>query len=248
MAAADCLSDGSAIVGAIVPGDGRIRFCLTPLSNLGNGDWAVVSGPLGDEPARVVFPTGSVDVSPGAHIRQRIRRKMTESELREAEANRGRSLALIDEVSSLFGATVADFELISLRFTLDGTTLICGCVGSPNEYTTRIAQEIERKFNLQAVIQWINDPAKSCGSLARDPHPEAASEATIRNRLGITDASDEFPNGWPRLGSNVRGAAGDGRVKSISVRHNTANLLLRSGETIDVPLQELINWNSQRID
>lgn len=241
MATTSKLDDEAIIVGAIVPGDGRVRFCETKLAGLENGDWVVVSGAPGDEAARVVFPAGSVDTSPSARITQSVHRRLSAIEMHAADANRSRAQALIDEVSNLIADSVDDVELISLRFTLDGAILICDCVGTSKDYTTRIAQEINLRFSLQAVIHWSTGPSVSYGSLARDPHPETASAAPIRDRLGVRDASNQFPNGWPRLGSSVRTLVGDGTVQSVSVRHGTVNVLLPSGGKIDVPLEELID-------
>lgn len=79
MAAPDELTD---ILGALVPGDGRLRFCRTELEDLQIGDWVELDG----EPARIVFGPGQVEYPDAPTDLSRIVRLLTADEIAELSA------------------------------------------------------------------------------------------------------------------------------------------------------------------
>ncbi|HEX7101230.1 MAG TPA: hypothetical protein VF201_01175 [Nitrolancea sp.] len=83
MAAPDELSD---ILGALVPGDGRVRFCRTELEDLQPGNWVELDGTEGSEPARIVFGLGQVEYPDAPPDLPRIHRLLTPDEIAGLDA------------------------------------------------------------------------------------------------------------------------------------------------------------------
>jgi hypothetical protein len=80
MAAPDELT---AILGALVPGDGRLRFCRSNLEDLQAGDWIELSGPQGSESACIVFGPDQVEYPDAPDDLPRIQRRLTPDEIAE---------------------------------------------------------------------------------------------------------------------------------------------------------------------
>jgi hypothetical protein len=78
MAAPDELSD---ILGVLVPGDGRVRFSRSDLTDLQVGDWVELDGTEGREPARIVFGRGQVEYPDAPLELPRIHRRLTADEV-----------------------------------------------------------------------------------------------------------------------------------------------------------------------
>ncbi len=74
MAASDELT---AILGALVPGDGHVYFCRSELADLRAGDWVDLNG----QPARIIFEPGQVDYADAPVDLPRIQRRLTSEEI-----------------------------------------------------------------------------------------------------------------------------------------------------------------------
>jgi hypothetical protein len=83
MAAPDELTE---VLGALVPGDGHLRFCRSGLTDLQVGDWVELIGTEGSEPARIVFGRGQVEYSDAPPDLPRIQRRLTSDEIVGLEA------------------------------------------------------------------------------------------------------------------------------------------------------------------
>ena len=83
MAAPDAMT---AILGALVPGDGRMRFCQTELEDLRVGDWIELNGTQGSEPARIVFGPGQVEYPDAPADLPRAYRRLTLDEVAGLDA------------------------------------------------------------------------------------------------------------------------------------------------------------------
>ena len=77
---------GHVILGALVPGDGRIRFCRSEFVNLQIGDWVELNGTAGSEPARIVFGPGQVEYPDAPADLPRIARRLTADEIDRLDA------------------------------------------------------------------------------------------------------------------------------------------------------------------
>ncbi len=238
MATPEPLIEPRPIAGAIVPGDGYFRFCRSTILNLRSGDWVVIESPLGTEPGRVVFAPGNVDASPAAEIESSISRFMTEAEVSLVATHVRLALSLVDEAARIASRTDPDLHLLSLHFSLDGSTIFCHCYGTTTEPPSGLAQRLSQGLGLPVQIRWSDRPVQTFGSLGRIHTGDRVAEQVIRDRLGIA-TSGGFPKGWPRLGARVGTPLGTGRLIAVSVRHDRATIRLDSGEETEVSVERL---------
>jgi hypothetical protein len=80
MATPDEVTD---VLGVLVPGDGRLRFCRADLADLQAGEWIELDGPTGREPACIVFGPGQVEYPDAPPDLPRIRRRLSPDEIAE---------------------------------------------------------------------------------------------------------------------------------------------------------------------
>lgn len=239
MASSGEVEPADKITGVLVPGDGRLRFCSTTMSALRAGDWVAVDGELGQEPGRVVFEAGQVEHPASLPAGYRTARKLTANELARVETLVARAGLLAREAAHALAGIDANAELESVRLSLDGSTLLCHGFGAGDKKAT-FEQAVSAATGLSTRSEWSASPASASGSLGRLSSTGGDPSPTIRERLAIDSVGpSDFPNGWPRLGSVVRSAAGAGRLISVSVKHNVATVQLESGDLIQVPVSEL---------
>ncbi len=241
MAASESINDRDSIVGALVPGDGRPRFCQTNRTELTTGDWVVIDSPFGVEPGQIVFTANQVDVPSTIKIVASIVRNMTAAEISELDSIMLRALPLSGEAARVAEMIEPSIQVSNLRFTLDGSTILCGCRGQSSEPPAQLERELSAKLGYPVVVEWRNRPAQSFGSLGRIRSRDATTaEKVIRDRLRLDVAGSTLaPNGWPRLGSRVGTVDGTGVMVGVSIRHNTAIVRLDSGDESIVPVDSL---------
>ncbi len=241
MAASEPISERDSIVAALVPGDGRPRFCQTKRTGATTGDWVVIDSPFGVEPGQIVFAVDRVDVPSTIEIVASIVRNMTIAEILELDTNMLRSLSVIGEAARVAEMIDPSIQLRNLRFTLDGSRILCTCHGDAADPPAQLDRELSATLGCPVVVEWRERPAQSFGSLGRIRVRDATTEEkVIRHRLRIDDAESTLaPNGWPRLGSRVGTVDGAGVMVGVSIRHNTAIVRLDSGDETVVPVVNL---------
>ncbi len=233
------MSPANETIGIMVPGDGRVRFCSTPLADLRGGEWVVASGPFGDEPGQVLFGAqrvASPNRLPAAFVAPR---RLTPLEREQIPALIRRVTESFDAVRAVLLQLDPEAEISSLRLSLDGSTLLLRVFGTTGDRSASLVETLSRRLGISVNVEWTDRPAHTFGSLG---HVDSADDerALVLARLKIDEvASTSFPNGWPRLGQVVGTPQGPGRLRSVSVRHNSATIRLDSGDQIELPVVEL---------
>jgi hypothetical protein len=229
------------VVAVIVPGDGRMRFCGSEMTDLETGDWVEVDGPLAGEPGQVAFAADRVDIPPDIELESSIHRRLTDQEITSAKSNADRAVQLVEKAVGSVAVVDARITLMSLRFTLGGDMLLCRCFGPEAIPPESLMSRLSTELGVPVQLEWSDHLTHSTGSLGRIDARYAASARVIRERLGVDSAHvSYFPKGWPRLGSEVGTPHGSGTFLGMSVRHHSARIRLESGDEVDVPLGELV--------
>lgn len=228
------------IAGAIVPGDGRLRFCRSTVIGMKAGDWVVIDSLLAAEPGRILFAPGDVDVPASFKTTASIARFMSEDEVARVDVHARSVLSLLDDAKRVAAGIDPDLRILNLRVSLDASTILCRYVSDTATPPEHVEHRLSVGLGRPVRVESSDRPAHAFGSLGRIRASARVPEQAIWDRLGIaSSATGQFANGWPRLGSRVMSPAGTGRLLAVSVRYDTATIQLDSGERTEVEVKRL---------
>ena len=239
MAARQRVSPSLNVVGALVPGDGRLHFCLTDLEDVQAGDWVALSGAYGEEPAQIVFNAEQVEFPDLPADLPLIRRRLIYAELASLSDNVERAQALTSPLRAIVAQVDPGVVVVGIRFTLAAKTLVCRCSSGGAVATDALARTLSEQLSVPVEIEWGSGSSASYGSLGRLRSVALDLDATIRARLGLEESELPAPPTLPHLGTVIETAQGPGVLLSISMRHQSATIRLGSGEETVLPLNDL---------
>ena len=238
MAARQRVSPALNVVGALVPGDGRLHFCLTDLEGVQAEDWVVLSGAYGEEPAQIVFNAEEVEFPDLPAELPLIRRRLIQAEFASLSDSVERAQALTSPLRAIVAQVDPGVVVVGVRFTLAAKTLICRC-SSGGAAADTLARTLSEQLSVPVEIEWGSGSSALYGSVGRLRSIALDLDVTIRARLGLEESELPAPPNLPHLGTVIETAQGLGVLLSISMRHQSATIRLDSGEETVLPLNDL---------
>ena len=240
MAARQRVNPSGNVVGALVPGDGRMRFCLNNVDDVRAGEWVVLSGAFGEEPAQIVFNAEQTEFSDRSPDLTPILRRLIHAEVAALSDIVERAQTLTGPLKVIVARFDPTVVVVGVRFTLAAKTLVCRCSSGDAVAADALARTLSEQLFVPVEIERCSASSASYGSVGRLRSIALDLDATIRARLGLEESELPAPPRLPHLGTVIETAHGPGVLLSISMRHQSATIRLQSDLEVTLPLIDVL--------
>jgi hypothetical protein len=230
----------SNVVGALVPGDGRMRFCRTNLVDLSPGEWVALSGAYGEEPAQVAFTAEQIEFPDAPTDLPHILRRLSLAEITSLSDIVERAQALMPSLKAIVAQVDPAVVVVGVRFTVAAKTLVCRCSSRGVVAAEALARTLSEQLSLPVEIDGSSVSTASYGSVGRLRSNALDLDATIRARMGLEESDPLASPRLPHLGAVIQTPQGPGVLLSISMRHQSATIRLDSGSETMIPLNDVL--------